>query len=244
MFKHLNQRKFYEMFKSENACREYLYNLKWGKGFKCRRCQNTKCWKGRTAFHARCSKCGYDESVTAHTVFNKIQIPLVKAFSITFYVSVYKKGISCRELSKIVEVGLKAVWQFKRKIQVVMGMCVSSEAKQLTEKKFNIDGIILSHRRKNLNGLQQVSVSFYKRGSKSKTKIHFAKPFIKSEFLEPCSLVGGKYINEGKDLLIWNFRSWLTGTHHHCSAKYLKGYLTSIALDLTIAEIKISFGKS
>ena len=54
----------------------------------------TKSHKGKTRFHLRCQSCGYDESVTSHTVFHKPKIPLLKAFGMTFRLAVKKKGMS------------------------------------------------------------------------------------------------------------------------------------------------------
>ncbi|RYG40585.1 MAG: IS1595 family transposase [Chitinophagaceae bacterium] len=77
MFKGMQLEEFNQTFRTEDDCKQYLFDIKWKKGYECRKCYRTKFWKGRTQFHARCSTCGYDESITSHTVFHKIQIPLL-----------------------------------------------------------------------------------------------------------------------------------------------------------------------
>jgi hypothetical protein len=49
-------------FSTEQACREYLFDLRWPDGFRCPRCEAGKCW-------TLCAGCGYQVSMTAGTVF-------------------------------------------------------------------------------------------------------------------------------------------------------------------------------
>jgi len=59
---------FEQRFASEEACREYLFNLRWSHGFRCPRCQHDKAWlTKRNLYH--CVQCGYETSVTAGTIF-------------------------------------------------------------------------------------------------------------------------------------------------------------------------------
>ncbi len=227
MFEEMNEADFFRKFRSEEKCKEFLYSLKWENGFCCKRCGNKKFWKGRTRYHTRCTGCGYDESLTANTIFHKIHLPLVKAFTIVYHLSVYKKGISCFNLSSIVGVSLKSVWFLKRKLQDSMGQMISEEVKDTGQVRTGIiDGVILTHRPKVFNGLQRINITV--RSAAGPRKNQAQKHCTRVDgpaFFDPCKLQSGKYIDEQKDILHWNFRSWLTGVHHHCSSKYLKGYL-------------------
>jgi hypothetical protein len=91
MFQGISAQQFNKYFQNEDDCKQYLFDLKWKKGYRCRRCGCTKYYKGRTRFHLRCRSCGYDESVTAQTIFHKLKIPLLKAFGMAFRLSVRKK---------------------------------------------------------------------------------------------------------------------------------------------------------
>ena len=43
--------------------------------------------------HGRgCTRCGYDESPTSHTVFHKVKFGIDKAFEMTFDIVTGKKG--------------------------------------------------------------------------------------------------------------------------------------------------------
>ncbi len=228
MFKDLKKEDFEAKFAKEHNCLQFLYDIKWKGGFRCRRCGNRKCWNGRTKFHSRCTKCDYDESVTANTMFHKIQFSLTKAFTIVYYVTELRNGVSCRNLAGTLNIGLKAVWKFKRKVQDAMGKQISANQDQSPQEKItNVDGIIVLHRKKELNGLQKVSVKIQRaeRGGKKQGAIRRIVCKIDQEVFDRCSLAEGRYVKDEKSILIWNFRTGLTGTHHHCSIKYLQGYL-------------------
>lgn len=120
MFKGINVIDFTKRFDSNEACYEYLIEWKWGKGFSCSRCGCQQSNKGRTYYYRRCSKCGYDESVTANTVFHGMKMPILKAFHMMFRLTAKKKGMSTIELGAEVGVEQKTAWLFKRKIQAAM----------------------------------------------------------------------------------------------------------------------------
>ena len=49
-------------FSSEEACREYLFRLRWPDGFRCPRCRAEKHWPLRAVL-LECGRCGYQTSV-------------------------------------------------------------------------------------------------------------------------------------------------------------------------------------
>lgn len=95
MFKGLSVYDFRSQFKTTDDCYSYLFDLKWGNGYQCSRCGHTLYHKGRTKWYLRCSKCKYDESVKANTMFHKMKLPILKAFEIMFALSNRKKGYVC-----------------------------------------------------------------------------------------------------------------------------------------------------
>jgi hypothetical protein len=120
MFKGISIIEFSERFQTDEDCKDYLAELKWGKGYKCIKCNHTGYVKGKKEGHRRCQKCGYEESFTSGTLFHKVKFPLLKAFHICFRVCVRKKGMSSVELSKELQLQQKTCWLFKRKIQEAM----------------------------------------------------------------------------------------------------------------------------
>lgn len=120
-FKGVNSIKFYKAFSTDEDCFRYLADIKWGEpGFICRKCGNSKYYKGVKPFSRRCMKCKYDESPTSGTMFDKCKFPLLLAFHIAFKISTKKKGMSSTELSQEFELRQKTCWEFKWKIQQAM----------------------------------------------------------------------------------------------------------------------------
>jgi ribosomal protein L37AE/L43A len=90
---------FEARFSSEEACREYLMQLRWPEGFRCPRCNDGKAWKVSDTLW-QCGQCGHQTSVTAGTVFQDTRKPLKTWFRAMWYVMCQKNGASalgCRE---------------------------------------------------------------------------------------------------------------------------------------------------
>jgi hypothetical protein len=121
-FEGVNSIKFNRRFQNDEDCYRYLAEVKWplGDSWKCRKCGHIKYGKGKKPYSHRCSKCNYDESPTAGTVFDKLKFSLLIAFHIVFKISTKKKGMSSMELSEEFEIRQMTVWLFKWKIQQVM----------------------------------------------------------------------------------------------------------------------------
>src|ERR1017187_165530 len=62
-----NLTEFEALFATEEACRQYLYRLRWPDGFRCPRCGGGKCWPVRVVL-LQCVGCGHQTSVTAGTI--------------------------------------------------------------------------------------------------------------------------------------------------------------------------------
>jgi hypothetical protein len=113
---------FTQDFSTEDDCRRFLIEQKWGRGYKCRRCGHQECVKGRAWYYRRCQSCKYDESCTAHTLFHKIKFPLVKAFWIIYQLSTLKKGMSTCAIAAQYGIHQETAWFFKRKVQEAQSM--------------------------------------------------------------------------------------------------------------------------
>lgn len=116
----VNSITFNRQFTGEGDCLAYLSSLKWAEGFVCKRCKNERYCQGKKPHNRRCTKCRYEESPTAGTMFDKVKFSLLKAFHIAFKISTKKKGMSSLELSKEFELRQKTCWEFKWKIQQAM----------------------------------------------------------------------------------------------------------------------------
>ena len=70
---------FEEWFSSESACRDYLISLRWPNGFSCERCGHEKCWAMANGLY-QCSRCGFQNSITAGTIFQDKKSHLLFGF--------------------------------------------------------------------------------------------------------------------------------------------------------------------
>ncbi len=148
MFQGVTIKAFHSYFRNEEDCKQYLFDLKWQGGYKCRKCSCNVSGKGKTQFHLRCQQCGYDESVTAHTLFHKLKLPLLAAFGIMFRITVRKKGMSTVELSNEYNINQKSAWLFKRKAQEAM----KSSGDHLLSGKVEVDELLIGGPEKNKRG--------------------------------------------------------------------------------------------
>lgn len=120
MFTGMSLLEFTKHFQSDGDCITYLTDVKWKDGARCTKCNSEQFWKGKYSNNIRCKQCGYEESPTAGTLFDKIKFPLLKAFHICYRVCVSKKGMSSWGLSRELDLRQMTCWAFKRKIQAVM----------------------------------------------------------------------------------------------------------------------------
>jgi len=107
---------FKTLFPDTLACYRFLENLKWEKNFECRKCDNTKFFDGAHKFARRCTRCGYDESITAYTIFHSIKFPIEKAFYIAYLAVAGKKDATLESLAIHLKLRTNTVWAFRHKV--------------------------------------------------------------------------------------------------------------------------------
>ena len=111
----LTQEQLEAMFESDDKCLEFLANLKWDKGFVCRKCGNTNYCIGKTPHARRCTKCKSEESATTGTIFHNCKFPVSKAFYIAYNVCKGKEDISTYEFARRLSLRQMTCWKFKTK---------------------------------------------------------------------------------------------------------------------------------
>ncbi len=110
---------FDKAFADENACRQFLQDMRWPHGVTCPRCGNTKVWALKAKpFHWVCKSgetttdpegkqvvCakngGYRFSVISHTIFQDTKIPLTRWFKVAYLILTAKKGMSALQFHRI-----------------------------------------------------------------------------------------------------------------------------------------------
>jgi len=149
-YKILSIFEFGKRFPNDQACLDYLANLKWPNGFVCERCGNTRCCSGSKSYSRQCTKCKYQSSPTSGTLFHKVKFSLLKAFYITYYMSTSKKGIASTELSRKLALRQKTCWLFQQKVMQAM----SSSGKHPLEGIVEVDETVVGGEEKHTRGRQ------------------------------------------------------------------------------------------
>lgn len=118
--KRIDFEEFKTIFPNDLACMKYLAKLKWEEGYQCRKCKHGSFCDGSKPQSKRCTKCGYDESVSSHTIFQGVKIPLNKAFYILYSFMNREEKLTLDQLSEMLELRRNTVWHFRKKIQTAI----------------------------------------------------------------------------------------------------------------------------
>lgn len=90
---------FEARFSTEEACRDYLFKLRWPNGFRCPRCGNGKAWPvGEILF--QCTRCNFQMPVITGTIFKDTHKPLSLWFRAIWWVTGQKNGASTLSILK------------------------------------------------------------------------------------------------------------------------------------------------
>ena len=119
IFKGENLVEFVDKFNSDEACKEYLADLKWASAYKCRKCEHQK-YTIKDKYSRVCTRCHHIESPSANTLFHKVKFGLRKAFMITFEMSATTKGLSSSQVAKRYGISRKTAWLFMHKVRIAM----------------------------------------------------------------------------------------------------------------------------
>jgi len=111
---------FEQRFATEDACREYLFQLRWPDGFCCPRCGNKEVWMMKRGQYW-CRQCNYQASVTAGTIFQDSRKSLRLWFRAIWYVVSQKNGVSALGLQRVLGIGsYRTAWTWLHKLRCAM----------------------------------------------------------------------------------------------------------------------------
>lgn len=105
-----------EYFTSEQQCRKYLVESRWGDDVVCPYCGCHHCKIGYRGRYV-CPGCLNKFSCTVGTIFENTKVSLRKWFIAIYLISYHKKGISSCQLAKDIQVTQKTAWYMLQKIR-------------------------------------------------------------------------------------------------------------------------------
>lgn len=107
-------------FSDEEACRAYLFALRWPHGFECPRCGGDSAWPMTRGLWL-CGACRSQVSVTAGTIFQDSKLPLTVWFRAMWQVTSQKNGMSALGLQRVLGLGsYKTAWAMLHKLRRAM----------------------------------------------------------------------------------------------------------------------------
>lgn len=95
---------FRDQFHSEDACREYLIQLRWPQGLTCPQCAGRQFWKMQRGVFG-CQGCQRHLSITAGTLFADTHKPLRLWFEALWPVTHQKYGASALGMQRSLGLG-------------------------------------------------------------------------------------------------------------------------------------------
>ena len=214
------------------SAHEEIAAYKWRDTFSCRKCGNEKFFEGKKPCSRRCSKCKTLESVTAHTAFHSLRMPLPVALDIIKQIAAGKtRPVSYKLVNEVeekygIKLRQKTYWDFIKKI-----MLLTAEERMFCERltvfkvKYGSHALLL-FKGKTDNG-EKYFACFCDGGDKQMYKI-IEKRSNPNTIIVICDgeMKNGEYIFEfvtdetnGYDITktLRGLLSWLTGIH---PAKY------------------------
>ena len=112
-------RQFMSRFPDEQACRDYLFQIRWPCGFICTKCgENRSCFiKSRQVYE--CANCKTQTSITSNTVMHRTRLPL-RYWLLTFYWVASGERCSARKLSKTLKLHYRTALRLLHSVRYAM----------------------------------------------------------------------------------------------------------------------------
>jgi transposase-like protein len=112
---------FERRFATEEDCRAYWIEARWGGKPACARCGSTYVWTIRDGTTFECRDCDHQTSLTAGTLLEKTRKPLKMWFRAVFEISTRRTGISAMDLMRIMGFGsYKTAWTWLHKLRAAL----------------------------------------------------------------------------------------------------------------------------
>jgi transposase-like protein len=121
VYRTMNIMGLFDTLASEEACEQYLMNVRWPEGMACKHCggKHFKIRPGKRRAY-RCDSCHLFMSPTTGTIFHRTQTSLREWFVALFLVAGDKRGLSALFLSEQIGVHYETAWAMLQRIRHAM----------------------------------------------------------------------------------------------------------------------------
>ena len=121
--KQTNIRQFFAQFPSDKACLEHLFNVRFGQGHECPKCERSAKWYRLASEQAfSCQWCGHHIHPMVGSIFEKSSTPLQLWFYAIFLFTTTRNGVAAKELQRQLGVTYKTAWRMGHKIREHMAL--------------------------------------------------------------------------------------------------------------------------
>jgi len=107
-------------FATEEDCETFLRRVRWPEGVRCPRCGTANPYYTAGLAKWECRSCRRQFTLTSGTVFHGTRTPLLKWFIAIWLVCSSKRGISGKQLQRILGVTYKTAWRMAMQIRLAM----------------------------------------------------------------------------------------------------------------------------
>ena len=112
---------FLDWFHSEQACRDYLENLRWADDLICPKCGASSQVERRSRGRLICRECKHQATATAGTLFDKTRTELRVWFAAIWYITNQKHGVSALGLQRVLGLGsYETAWAMLHRLRRAM----------------------------------------------------------------------------------------------------------------------------
>lgn len=109
---------FFRQFPDDEACLAHLFNVRFGQGHECPKCQRAAKWYRIEAERAfSCQWCGHHIHPTVGTPFEQTRTSLQLWFYAIFLFTKSRHGVSAKELQRQLGVTYKTAWRMGHEIR-------------------------------------------------------------------------------------------------------------------------------
>ncbi len=111
-----NLLEFLDRFATDEACLEYLCQIRWPGGVLCPQCGSRSGWPTERGTWF-CGGCRRQTSPTAGTILHDLRTPIRKWFLAVWLLCTQKTGVSAKTLQRELRIGYKTAWLMLQKLR-------------------------------------------------------------------------------------------------------------------------------
>ncbi len=141
---------FFEMFPDDESCLQHIFDVRFGQGHTCPKCERESKWyriKAERAFS--CGNCGHHLHPTVNTPFAKTRTPLRLWFYAIYLFTTSRHGVSGKELERQLGVTYKTAWRMGHEIRKHMA---EVDGDPVLENEVEVDETYIGGYKKGMRG--------------------------------------------------------------------------------------------